>query len=416
LTLKRKVIFISILIMLVLFPFIIVTIKSKNTSQGIKKNSVTVLEGYLSEGETLNNILIEHNIRQEEVYSIIRELKKVFNVRRCNIGDRWEIYRDQQDNFLKFIYYNGSMDFYVVATDRQNKAYISSAEKIESQKTMRGIKGRITRSLYESMSFAGVNPELIIQFAEIFASQIDFFTECRKDDIFSVVWGSYIDKKGNVLKDERIAAASYTSGDETLYAFYFETPDGKIGYYDEQGQNVEDVFLKAPLNYRRISSYFTHKRFHPILKIYRQHLGIDYAAPTGTPVSSIGDGIITAAGRRTDGLGITVVVKHPNSYNSWYGHLSGIAKGVSKGSHVSKGQVIGYVGSTGTATGPHLDFRLQKNGKFINFLTLKMPPAERIPEKYMDEFKIAKNMLMDINNRLKQDKIIVVQNTGTRKI
>ena len=257
--------------MLVLFPFIIVTIKSKNTSKGIKKNSVTVLEGYLSEGETLNNILIEHNIRQEEVYSIIRELKKVFNVRRCNIGDRWEIYRDQQDNFLKFIYYNGSMDFYVVATDRQNKAYISSAEKIESQKTMRGIKGRITRSLYESMSFAGVNPELIIQFAEIFASQIDFFTECRKDDIFSVVWGSYIDKKGNVLKDERIAAASYTSGDETLYAFYFETPDGKIGYYDEQGQNVEDVFLKAPLNYRRISSYFTHKRFHPISELIMLH-------------------------------------------------------------------------------------------------------------------------------------------------
>jgi len=111
-----------------------------------------------------------------------------------------------------------------------------------------------------------------------------------------------------------------------------------------------------------------------------------------------------------------VVVKHPNSYNSWYGHLSGIAKGVSKGSHVSKGQVIGYVGSTGTATGPHLDFRLQKNGKFINFLTLKMPPVERIPEKYMDEFEIAKNILMDINNRLKQDKIIVVQNIGTRKI
>jgi murein DD-endopeptidase MepM/ murein hydrolase activator NlpD len=149
------------------------------------------------------------------------------------------------------------------------------------------------------------------------------------------------------------------------------------------------------------------------LKRYRPHLGIDYAAASGTPVSSIGDGSVTAAGRRRDGLGITVIVRHPNGYNSWYGHLSGIARGVSRGAKVRKGQVIGYVGATGMATGLHLDFRLQRNGKFVNFLTLKMPPSHPLPKEYMEEFENARKAFMQMDGQLKQGEIIVFKNIAT---
>jgi len=408
--LKTKIIIFAVMALLVFLPFTILKIKSKGLFSGVRGPQFTVVEGYISEGDLLGNVLAEQGIGQNESNSITAELKKVFNVRRCNVGDRWEIHYGREGEFAKFIYYDGPVDFYVVEASAENNGYIASARKVEGERVIRGTRGRIMSSLYESMSNSQVNPELVIQFAEIFASKIDFFTDCRKDDEFRIFWESYIGKDGTVLKDMRISAASYTLDKETFHAFYFETPEGKGGYYDTQGKSVEAVFLKVPLNYRRISSYFTRRRFHPILKRYRPHLGIDYAAASGTPVSSIGDGSVTAAGRRRDGLGITVIVRHPNGYNSWYGHLSGIARGVSRGAKVRKGQVIGYVGSTGTATGPHLDFRLQRNGKFANFLVLKMPPSHPLPKEYMEEFENTRKAFMQMYGQLKQGEIVIFEN------
>jgi len=411
---KNKILFTAAVAVMVFLPFVLYSVKSKSSATGAEKN-LTVIEGYIAEGDMLGGLLSGQGITAEEAYSITSALRRVFNVRKCRVGDRWEVYRDGGGNFVKFIYYEGSMDFYVVEKNGEDEGYTASAHEIEAERMIRGARGRIMSSLYESMSFSNVNPEIIIQFAEIFASKIDFFTECRTDDEFRVLWDSYMDKEGNVLKDVQISAASYARGGDTYYAFYFEPPDGKGGYYDEKGKSVESVFLKAPLNYRRISSHFTYRRFHPILKRYRPHLGIDYAAATGTPVSSIGDGTVVSAGWRKDGLGITVKVKHPNGYISWYGHLSRIARGVSSGSRVRKGQVVGYVGSTGMSTGPHLDFRLQKGGKFINFLALKMPPSHPLPEKYMEEFKVARNTLMEIKESLEEGQIVVFENKAAQK-
>jgi len=159
------------------------------------------------------------------------------------------------------------------------------------------------------------------------------------------------------------------------------------GFFDENGKSVKSGFLKAPLSYRRITSFFTQSRFHPIYKVFRPHYGIDYAAPIGTPVSSIGDGIVIFCGWVNNGYGKCIKIKHPNGYVSYYGHLNGFAKGIRNGVKVKKGEIIGYVGMTGAATGPHLDFRIKKDGKFINFLKLKFVPEKNVPRQYMDEFE-----------------------------
>lgn len=379
---------------MVISPFILLKIKHIH----LFKPHYQVIEGYIAEGDLLGDVLVANGLSPSQSAGITEELKKVFNVRKCSIGDRWEIYRTEKGDFVKFIYYEGPIDFYVVEFDPDNNIYTATAKQIDVEKKICGVYGKIESSLYESMSSLNINPELIIQFAEVFASKVDFFTDCQTGDTFTLLWDAYVDRKGNPLKDVRILAASYSSK-ETFYAFYFEPPDGKGGYYDEKGKSVETAFLKAPLNYRRISSYFSHRRLHPIYRVYRPHLGIDYAAPQGTPVSSIGDGTVQFAGWR-GGLGKTVIVRHPNGYTSWYGHLSGIAKGISGGRKVRKGQVIGYVGATGTATGPHLDFRVQKGGKFINFLAMKMPPSYPLAEKYLPEFNEMQKLLTERMNTL----------------
>jgi murein DD-endopeptidase MepM/ murein hydrolase activator NlpD len=401
---KKNVIFVVVLTLIVLLPFILLKRKNDNPFFTLKPQ-YQIIEGYISEGDVLGDVLLAQDIPAPQVSMITSELKEVFNVRKCNIGDRWELYMDEKGTFTKFIYYNGPIDFYVVEFNKEEHAYLSSARKVEAEKRMHGIRGAIRSSLYESMTYVNIPPEIIIQFAEIFASKVDFFTDCRTNDNFNVLWESYFDKHGNILKDIRISAASYSTGDNIHYAFYFETPEGRCGYYDENGKSVESAFLKAPLNYRRISSHFTYRRFHPILKRYRPHLGIDYAAPTGTPVSSIGNGTVTFAGRK-GGLGNAVIIKHPNGYISWYGHLSKIARGVRKGTRVKKGQVIAYVGSTGLSTGPHLDFRIQSNGKFLNFLKLKMPPSYPLPDEYLPQFNEIKDFLADRMKSLKETETV----------
>ncbi len=406
---KRRIFLVVLLTLIVFLPFALIRRKSDGSFLNFKPR-YQVVEGVVSEGDVLGDVLAAQNIPAEQVPMITAELKKVFDVRRCNIDDRWELYFDKAGAFRKFIYYDGPIDYYVVEFKSEENAYLASALKIEAEKMMRGVRGEIMSSLYESMTNVNVNPETIIQFAEIFASKVDFFTDCRTGDTFNILWESYFDRKGNVLKDEHICAASYSAGEETHYAFYFETPEGKAGYYDEKGKSVESAFLRAPLNYRRISSYFSYRRLHPIRRVYRPHLGIDYAAQRGTPISSIGDGSVIFAGRR-GGLGIAVIVRHPNGYTSWYGHLSRIAKGVRRGARVRKGQVIGFVGATGVATGPHLDFRIQKGGRFLNFLALKMPPSYPLDKKYMTQFNEMKDVLMGRMEGLKSKEQTVFPNS-----
>ncbi|MDL1973061.1 MAG: M23 family metallopeptidase, partial [Deltaproteobacteria bacterium] len=191
---------------------------------------------------------------------------------------------------------------------------------------------------------------------------------------------------GKFIRNGRILAAEFVNKGRRLEAYYFEDPTGHKDYYDANGRSLRKAFLRAPLRYKRISSYFSYHRLHPILGIVRPHLGIDYAAPIGTPVEAVGDGRVVFIGWKR-GFGKFIKIRHNHIYTSTYGHLSRFARGLKKGSFVKQGQVIGYVGSTGLSTGPHLDFRFMAHGRYINYLKFKQPESKSIPRCFRLSFR-----------------------------
>ena len=246
-------------------------------------------------------------------------------------------------------------------------------------------------SLWEAMSGQSVPPSVIMEFADIFAWKIDFLTEPRKGDAFALLWEERRTALGAPCPAKILGAVYRGAETGEEYAFYYGN-----SYYDEKGASLRRAFLRAPLSYRRISSYFSRSRFHPILRIYRPHYGIDYAAPSGTPVSAVADGTAAFAGWK-GGYGKFIELRHGGTYVTGYGHLRSFAKGLKAGKKVSQGDVIGYVGMTGLATGPHLDFSIKKNGRFVNFLRLELPPAASLKgaklEIFAEKIRRLKNKL-----------------------
>ncbi|GAB4030297.1 MAG: hypothetical protein Fur0012_06000 [Elusimicrobiota bacterium] len=235
------------------------------------------------------------------------------------------------------------------------------------------LEGAVKENLWNSMSQAGAPAALILDFTDIFSWTVDFLTEVRNGDKFRVFYEERKAASGKILGYKILAA--YYEGQETGRKIAVE----HLGsYYDEKGEGRKSMFLRAPLSYRRISSYFTYRRFHPVLKYVRPHLGIDYAAPSGTPVSTVADGRVSFSGRR-GGYGNLVEIVHSGGYVTTYGHLLKFSSKARAGARVLQGQVIGYVGASGIATGPHLDFRIKQNGKFLNYLKIKNKASASLP-------------------------------------
>jgi murein DD-endopeptidase MepM/ murein hydrolase activator NlpD len=279
---------------------------------------------------------------------------------------------------------------------RQDESLTARKEIFEYNTRHQLAVGTIKDSLFLAADAAGLPASLTMSLADIFAWDIDFHVDIRTDDSFAVL---YVERylKGRSSQPGRILAAGIENKGKSYWAFSFGQ-DGKEAYYDQDGRALRKAFLKSPLKYSRISSTFSHRRFHPILKTYRPHLGVDYAAPAGTPIRSIGDGKIAFAGWKS-GYGRYIKIKHNNTYASTYGHLKSFAKGIQRGKHVRQGDVIGYVGATGLATGPHLDFRLLKNEQFINPLKVNFPSADPVAKEEMTEFKKqVEQYLLEIKN------------------
>ncbi|MFA6093446.1 MAG: peptidoglycan DD-metalloendopeptidase family protein [Elusimicrobiota bacterium] len=341
-------------------------------------NGVQVYTGDLG-GRNLERKLLETGSSKQDVRDILRLLAKSGGVRRSYPGDSYELVRSTDDSFLHLTMIRG-LKRMVVIPRRNADGFLMQTSNIPIIVYRHQARGDIRSNLWLSMQSRGVPPTIIQEFADIFQWSVDFLTETQAGDTFAVAWAERKSPDGRNWGRtiESGLYAGRTTGRHTGILF-------NDGYYDETGNSLQRMFLKAPLNYRRISSYFASSRYHPILKTRRPHNGTDYSAPYGTPVSSIGNGVISQAGYR-GGLGNAVEVRHNSSYVTLYGHLKGFARGIHAGTHVRQGQVIGYVGSTGMSTGPHLHFQIGQSGRWIDFLRIKTPRDRTVPAAQMGSF------------------------------
>jgi murein DD-endopeptidase MepM/ murein hydrolase activator NlpD len=309
-----------------------------------------------------------------------RAIRPIYDLRDLHVGHVYTIATDTDGRLQRFTY--DITDQKRLEITRQHTQFVGKLTSIPYEQQERVISGRITDSIYEALTAQGESPRLVRDLADIFAWKIDFPTDLRQGDEFHLLIEERA-RQGQLLHYHRILAAELVNQDQVLQAVYY-APQGE--YYQPDGRSLRGMFLRSPLQYLRISSHFSRRRLHPILKRYRPHWGIDYAAPRGTPVRTVGDGVVKWAGRKGEN-GKLITIRHNSVYTSHYLHLSRYARGIRHGVRVKQGQIIGYVGSTGLATGPHLDFRLVKNGRYVNPLTHKSTDAPAIPERSLAAFQ-----------------------------
>ncbi len=348
---------------------------------GIPVDSFNVVNGFVKRDQTLGNLLINYGVKMEIVNQLPLTTKDVFDIRHFKAGNRYKAFYtlDSLPKLRYLIYEDTQVDYYIF--DFSDSLVIRKEQKkVEAIRKLS--EATISTSLWETMQQYNLNPVLALDLSEIFAWTVDFFG-LYPGDKFKVYYDElYVD--GAPINIGTIFAARFEHRGETYYAFRF-SQDSTPSYWDEKGNSLRKSFLKAPLRFSRISSRFSGNRFHPVLKIYRPHTGVDYAAPVGTPVMSIGDGVVIEKGY-TFAAGNYLKIRHNSVYTTGYNHFSKFGKGIEKGVRVSQGQIIGYVGQTGYATGSHLDLRFWMNGKPVDPLKIKAPPVEPIKPENLAVF------------------------------
>ena len=365
----------------------------KKGKYGLPLANYTTDKGTLKRNQNLSDILEQRGVATETIHAINENTQGVFDVRTMRIGQPYTFFMDgDSTQSLKYLVYEHNPIEYVVV-DFENDLRVTKGTKPTTWKKDQ-IKGRVESSLWVSLQQQKKSPMLAMIMSDIFGWTIDFF-DLKKEDEFRIIYEQqYVDS--TALPKFRICAASFKQEDSLYYAIPFKQDNEEL-YYNEKGNSLEGAFLKAPLDFYRITSRFTNRRFHPVLKRYRAHHGVDYAAPTGTPVFSIGSGKVISVGWAGGG-GNTIKIRHNDTYTTSYMHLSRYAKGLHVGQTVKQKEVIGYVGSTGLSTGPHLDFRVYEHGKPINPLTIKSQPKKPISEANRDSFAVVRDSLIYMLN------------------
>jgi murein DD-endopeptidase MepM/ murein hydrolase activator NlpD len=376
----------------------------------VQKQELREINGKIKKGETLFDIFKKYKLDISELYKIREASANIHRLRELYPGRPYKIVLDNNEQINSFIY--GIDDDCSLNINRTDKGYCAEKVPINYEKRILHIGGTIKDNLIASMGEGNENLLLALQLSDIFAWDIDFTADLRNNDSFKiVVEGLYLDGKfkkyGNILSSE------FSNNSDVYRAYTFEQ-NGKIDYYDEMGKSLRKAFLKAPLSFRRISSVFSRGRYHPILKIYRPHQGLDYAAATGTPVSAAGDGTVLYAGRRGQ-YGNLIIIRHGNGYKTYYGHLAKIDKGVRTGVQVDQGRIIGYVGATGLATGPHLHYEMRINDRPVNPMSLKIPRGATISETMLVAFRQFTDRMNSELASVKPSNHIAVGNAATRE-
>lgn len=365
--------------------------KSENTNEYTRYNEYSrykEINGTIEKGETLFDIFKRYNLNITELFRIKEASAHIHKLREVYPGQLYKIIIDSDNQVNAFGYWIN--DDSILSITRTESGFLAEKKAVEYEKKIQHVGGPIKDNLISSVGEGRENLMLALQLSDIFAWDIDFTTDIRNGDSFKVIAEGF-NLNGEFKKYGDILSAEFTNNGETYRAYRFEL-NGKTDYYDAEGKSLRRAFLKAPLSYRRISSGFSRSRFHPILRIYRPSHGVDFAAPAGTPVSAVGDGTVNFAGYK-GGYGNIAIIRHPNGWKTYYAHLSRFGKGVRKAVKVKQGQIIGYVGSTGLSTGPHLHYEVRINNKPVNPLTVKLPRGDSIPKKFMAEFKKTRNRM-----------------------
>jgi murein DD-endopeptidase MepM/ murein hydrolase activator NlpD len=358
---------------------------------GIPVDSYNVSSGTIKRNRFLPEILAGYGISLGEIDALVKNSTPVFDVRHLRSGNEYTILSDKDSagRAKYFIYEHDATTFYIFSF---NDSLNITPYRQEINSVIRFVSGTIKTSLWDSMIEAGLNPDLTYLLSEIYAWTIDFFG-LQKGDSFKVIYEEkYIaDKPIGIGK---IYGAEFARSGNRIFAIPM-IQDGKESFFDSDGNSLRKAFLKAPLRFSRISSGFSSGRMHPILRIVRPHFGVDYAAPVGTPVNSIGDGKVISAGIENES-GRIVRIRHNSVYSTAYLHLSSFGNGIYAGAFVKQGDVVGYVGNSGLSTGPHLDFRFYMNGYAVDPLKVDAPPVEPVLDENKEKFEKIKSVVLSL--------------------
>jgi murein DD-endopeptidase MepM/ murein hydrolase activator NlpD len=351
-----------------------------------KPSLVERFAGQIERNMTFSDVLSAYKFPRQLVQELVVITKPIYNLQKLIVGNKFELER-LSDGTLRQFRYEVDLDknLKVYLTEEGYKAEL---EPTEYETRSEFVSGAIQNSLFYTLNELNERDQLALDLSEIFSWDIDFNTDLQPSDHFKlVVEKQYLE--GEFVRYRKIRAAEFINKGKLYSAFYYTDAEGHSDYYDAEGQSLRRDFLKSPIKFSRISSKFSRNRFHPILKAYRPHLGVDYAAPSGTPVVAAGNGHIQFAGWN-GGFGRFIQITHGNSLTSMYGHLSRFALGIRNGSSVKQGEVIGFVGASGLATGPHLDYRVTRNGRFVNPISIKFQPSTPVKPQYLALFQSQK--------------------------
>jgi murein DD-endopeptidase MepM/ murein hydrolase activator NlpD len=360
---------------------------AREEARRIQGQVVLYSERLVPAGLPFQMLLRAVGIDAETAGRLAASAQSVFDLRHLRAGNRLDVGRSVLGE-LRSVRYRIDTDRVLSIAPQGNEVH-SEIQTIPSEMQTIGVMGEVHGSLFEAVINGGEKPELAMRLAQIFGWDLDFYTDPRPGDTFRVVVEKKVLSNGELLSYGRILAAEYKNAGHPYGAVLFHDASGAPAYFTPEGKSMKKAFLHSPLKFAApITSHFSEHRFHPILKEYRPHLGIDYAAPTGTPVQTIGEGRVVFAGPK-GGAGNLVQIQHTNGYTTYYMHLSRML--VRSGQHVEQGQSIGLVGMTGLATGPHLDFRIQRQGQFLNFERLPLPPSDPVAKRDWNEFAVLRD-------------------------
>ncbi|MGI9544855.1 MAG: M23 family metallopeptidase [Cyclobacteriaceae bacterium] len=358
---------------------------------GIEVDSLLVIKDKIKPNENISDILNQYKVSLSDIDALAKNAKEVFDVRKINAHKEYVVLCDKDSLAKHMIYVPNKIDYVVFNLTDSLDVYIGKKKVDTVNRILTGNINNIESSLYLSMVGGGASPLLVDQMADIFGWQVDF-SRLQNGDIYKIIFEEKLVENEPAALG-RILGAEFQHEGETIYAVQFDQ-GGNADYFDPKGNSLQKALLKYPVKFTRISSRYSGRRYHPVQKIYKAHLGTDYAAPTGTPIRAAGDGQVTAATYHR-GNGRYVKIRHNSTYSTQYLHMSRIAKGIKPGVQVKQEQVIGYVGSTGLANGPHLCYRFWKNGKQVDPLRIDLPPAEPIKEEFKAIFEIRRDEILE---------------------